>query len=193
MRDAATSIMKPMVDSATVRFTYQDYLNLPEDRRYELIDGDLLLSPSPSEKHQRALLKLAVLLSAFAETNHLRRVYVAPFDVVISDTDVVQPVILFVSNERSSRIGERAVHGTPDLVVEIVSRSTAERDRTIKAKLYARAGARELWLLDPIAKTLEVLVNTESGFRSNSISGAGQIARSPLLPSLAIEVAKLFD
>ncbi len=185
--------MKPMAGSATVRFTYQDYLNLPEDRRYELIDGDLLLSPSPTERHQRALLNLAVLLSAFAEANHLGRVYVAPFDVVISDTDVMQPDILFVSNERASRIGERAVHGTPDLVVEILSRSTAERDRTIKAKLYARAGARELWLLDPVAKTFEVFVNTESGFQSNSISGADQIARSPLLPDLAIEVAKLFS
>src|SRR5438128_192534 len=161
--------MKRMVGSATVRFTYQDYLNLPEDRRYELIDGELLMSPSPSERHQRLVLELAVILTSFVKGHGLGRVYIAPFDVVISDTDVVQPDILFVSNERASRIGERAVHGTPDLVVEILSRSTAERDRTIKAKLYARAGARELWLLDPVAKTFEVLINTDSGFHRDSI------------------------
>jgi Uma2 family endonuclease len=137
-------------------------------------------------------LKLAVLLSTFVEKNDLGLVYIAPFDVVISDTDVVQPGILFVSKERISRIEERGVHGSPDLVVEILSRSTAERDRTVKAKLYARAGVRELWLLDPDAKTIEILVNTETGFYRDSILGTGQTARPPLLPDLAIEVAKLF-
>ena len=178
--------------STSVRFTYRDYLNLPEDRRYELIDGDLLMSPSPSERHQRILLELALVLTTFVKVHRLGRVYVAPFDVVLSDTDVVQPDILFVSGERASRIGEKAVHGSPDLVVEILSGSTADRDRTVKAKLYSRAGVRELWLLDPDAKTFEILVNTESGFRRDSISEVGRVARSPLLPGLEIEVVELF-
>ncbi len=181
-----------MNSSTTVPFTYQDYLNLPEDRRYELIDGDLLMTPSPSERHQRLLLELALLLTAFVKKHGLGMVYVAPFDVVLSDTNVVQPDLLFVSNERASRIGERAVAGAPDLVVEVLSPGTADRDRTVKAKLYARAGVRELWLLDPDAKTLEVLVPTEGGFGLQATFVAGQIGRSSLLPELAIDAAKLF-
>lgn len=181
-----------MTRSATVRFTYQDYLNLPEDRRYEILDGELLMSPSPSEKHQRVPLSLAVLLSTFVKEHRLGRVYPAPFDVVLSETDVVQPDILFVSTDRVSIIGEKAVHGAPDLLVEILSPATAERDRTVKAKLYGRAGVRELWLVDPDAKTLEILVNSETGFRRDSLAASGQFASSPLFPELQIEVAKLF-
>ncbi len=181
-----------MNPSATVRFTYQDYLNLPEDRRYELIDGDLLTSPSPSERHQRLLLELALLVAAFVKKHGLGSVYVAPFDVLLSETDVVQPDLLFVSAARSSRIEERAVRGAPDLVAEILSPATADRDRTVKAKLYARAGVRELWLLDPDARTFEVLVTTQSGFQREALFAPGQVARSSILHDLEIDVAKLF-
>jgi Uma2 family endonuclease len=181
-----------MVRSAAVRFTYQDYLNLPEDRRYEILDGDLLMSPSPTERHQRLLLELALILTTFVKKHQLGRVYVAPFDVVLSETDVVQPDILFVSADRASIVGEKAVRGAPDLVVEVLSPATAERDRTVKAKLYARAGVRELWLVDPDSQTLEILVNTESGFCRHSLSSAHQIAGSALLLDFRIDLASLF-
>ena len=177
-----------MSHAASVRFTYQDYLNLPEDHRYEIIEGDLLMSPSPSKRHQRIVRRLLVLLSEFVERRKLGEVFVSPYDVVISNTDVVQPDLLFISAERSDVARERAVQGAPDLVVEVLSSSTAERDRTVKTKLYARAGVRELWLVDPDAKTLEVLVNTPTGFRRESLFSAGQTARSPMFPGLTFEV-----
>ncbi len=181
-----------MARSAALRFTYQDYLNLPEDRRYELIDGDLLMSPSPSEKHQRVIARLVFLLEGYLERTPVGRIYPAHFDVVLSDTDVVQPDVLFVSNERASIIGERAVRGAPDLVVEILSPATADRDRTVKTKLYARAGVRELWLVDADARTVEVLVNGENGLRRDSIWISGETVHSSLLPGFSLELSRLF-
>ena len=90
--------------------------------------------------------------------------YIAPFDVVLSDTDVVQPDILFVSNERMGIVTEDNIQGAPDLVIEILSPSTAERDRTFKRSLYARHGVREYWLVDPDARSVEVLVLGEGHF-----------------------------
>ena len=85
-------------------------------------------------------------------------VYVAPFDVVLSDTDVVQPDVLFVSKRRSDIITPDNIRGAPDLVVEILSPATAERDRTIKLDLYAQHGVQEYWIVDPDAKSITVLV-----------------------------------
>jgi len=127
--------------TAAVRFTYADYLNLPEESRYEILDGDLLVSPSPNASHQRIVKKLARIFGRLLEDAGLGEIFVAPFDVVLSDTDVVQPDILFISKERASIVKERAVFGAPDLAVEVLSPATAERDRTVKAKLYARAGS----------------------------------------------------
>ena len=131
-----------------IKFTYIDYKNTPDDKRYELLDGELVVVPSPRTGHQKTLLKLGVRLVAFVEERRLGEVYVAPFDVVLADTDVVQPDILFISNERAGIVTEDNVQGAPDLVIEILSPSTAERDRTFKRSLYAHHGVREFWIVD---------------------------------------------
>jgi Uma2 family endonuclease len=174
--------------SAVVRFTYSDYLNLPEESRYEILDGDLIMSPSPTARHQEAVLALAEIFRAFVREHSLGRVFVAPLDVVLSDTDVVQPDVLFVSRDRERIIEERGVMGAPDMVVEVLSPATAERDRTVKAKLYARAGVKELWLVDPETKTIEVLVNGSNGFTRLAIEVAGGSAASVNLPGLTVSV-----
>ena len=91
------------------------------------------------------------------------KIYVAPFDVVLSDTDVVQPDVIFVSNQRSDIITADNVRGAPDLVVEILSPATAERDRTLKLDLYAQHGVQEYWIVDPDPKTITVLVRAGKG------------------------------
>lgn len=150
------------------------------------------MSPSPSKTHQRISIKLTTLLQMLVEQNRLGEVYAAPFDVVLSEHDVFQPDILFVSKERTSIVRENGVFGAPDVAVEILSPATAERDRTVKAKQYARAGVKELWLVDPAERTIEVLGNGPSGFRREGLFSRGETARSAAFPSLEFRVDEVF-
>jgi Uma2 family endonuclease len=177
---------------AALKFTYEDYALLPEDRRYEVVDGELLLTPAPSLNHQDVVLRLARILAEFIEASRLGNVYVAPCDVVLSAHDVVQPDVLFVSAERRAILEEKYVGGAPDLVVEVLSPSTESRDRVGKAKRYATFGVREMWLVDPAAKTIEVLVNSEEGFRSEALYGEKDTVRSMILPGLEFPAAPVF-
>ena len=126
------------VPNPRIKLTYRDYAHTPEDERYELLDGELIITPAPAEVHQRVATLLGWRVAQFVSENDLGRVYVAPFDVVLSDTDVVQPDLLFISNERVHVVTPANVQGAPDLVVEILSPTSAERDRTFKRRLYAR-------------------------------------------------------
>src|SRR6266498_4123278 len=138
-----------MSTPAALRFTYEDYLLLPEDRRYEIIDGDLFMTPAPGTPHQRIVGNLYLRLRQHVDDSGLGEVLCAPCDVVLSPTDVVQPDILFVAAARLSIIGEKYISEAPDLVVEVLSPSTAERDQDLKMKLYARFAVREFWIADP--------------------------------------------
>jgi Uma2 family endonuclease len=181
-----------MTVSPALRFTYNDYLLLPEDRRYEIIDGDLFMTPAPTPYHQLVSANLHSALRDVVLEHRLGRVLYAPCDVVLSPTDIVQPDILFVAAARLSIIGEKYISAAPDLVVEILSPSTAERDQDLKRKLYARFGVREFWIADPEKKTVEVFVDTAEGFRRESLFGIGETLRSPLLPGLEIPLAEVF-
>ena len=179
-----------MDSPAAVRFTYEDYKNLPEESRYEILDGDLVMSPSPTREHQRIVLRLVRAFAAYVESKKLGEIFVAPYDVVLSETDVVQPDILFVSKARASIATPKAVMGAPDLVVEVLSPGTSERDRTVKAKLYARAGVQELWLVDPDTKSIQVLQNGPSGYEPQA--SAGSTAASRVVEGFEIPIDTLF-
>ena len=177
-----------MSQGTTIRFTYQDYLQLPDESRYEILDGDLQMSPSPTERHQQAVGNLYEVFARFVRERRLGRVLIAPFDGILSETVVVQPDVLFVSRDRAAIVRENGVFGAPDLVIEVMSPATAQRDRTVKAKLYARAGVKELWLVDPDGRTIEVLSNGPDGFQRVSFSRADEAASSPILPGLRVVV-----
>ena len=176
----------------SLRFTYEDYLLTPDDRRYELVDGDLLLTPAPTPYHQRVAGHLFAALLEFVRGRSLGEVIVAPCDVVLSRFDVVQPDILFVRSDRLSIIGEKNIQGPPDLVIEVLSPSTEDRDRTMKTKLYARSGVRELWIVDPSAKTVEILAGAGSGLRPRAVVGGAEALRTAILPGLEIPLARVF-
>ena len=175
-----------------VKFTYADYRNAPEDKRYELLDGELVVSPAPKEVHQRVLGNLYLELSLFVRERHVGRVYLSPFDVVLTDTDVVQPDLLFVSNERAGIVTEDNARGGPDLVIEILSPSTAERDLTFKRALYARHGVTEYWLVDTDARTIEVLALGEQDFVRVQRYVAGERLTSPVLAGFSLDTSKIF-
>lgn len=176
----------------SLRFTYEDYLLTPDDRRYELVDGDLLLTPAPTPYHQRVCGNLFAVLLEFVRSRRLGEVLLAPCDVVLSRFDVVQPDILFIQADRLAIIGEKNIQGAPDLVVEVLSPSTEERDREMKTKLYARSGVRELWLVDPAARTVELYTATGAAFRREALVRLADAVASPLLPGLEIRLQDLF-
>ena len=176
----------------TIKFTYEDYRNAPEDKRYELLDGDLVVTPAPGEAHQRVSRNLTILLGQSVKLTGAGHIYAAPFDVVLSDTDVVQPDLLFVSKEREYVITEANVQGAPDLVVEILSPSTAERDQTFKRALYAKHGVKEFWLVDTAAKTVTVLLRNSQGFAVVGVCGEGQALDSPTLTGFTINTDEIF-
>jgi len=117
----------------TAKFTYDEYLLFPNDgKRYELIEGDRFVTPAPRTKHQRILTTLVTFLNLYVQKTHLGEIFCAPTDVVLSDIDVVQPDLLFVSQARASIITEKNIQDAPDLVVEIVSDSTRRPDEQTK-------------------------------------------------------------
>ncbi len=176
-----------------IKFTYRDYKGLPESetKRYELLEGQLIMVPSLSTYHQRISRKLGFLLENFVEKNKLGEVFYAPLDVHL-DEDVVQPDILFVSKERSRIITEEEIHGAPDLAIEILSPATAERDRTYKETLYAREGVREYWMVDPEKKTVQVMTLGKAGFENFGTSGKKDTLKSPIFPALNIKLSQIF-
>jgi Uma2 family endonuclease len=142
---------------ATERITWQDTLLMPEDgKRYEAIDGELYVTPAPSRRHQRISFNLARALYSILEGPGHGWIYLAPTGVELPETDEgVQPDILFVSKAQSQSLVKEGIRGVPVLVVEILSPSTAERDRTIKKKLYQRHGVARYWVVDPDAESVE--------------------------------------
>ena len=134
----------------TPKLTYQDYVNMEGDERYELLDGELISVGSPNENHQIVSMELGAQMHSFVKEHGLGRVFHAPFDVLFSDTDVVQPDILFVSNEREHIRTPANIQGAPDLIVEILSPSSSRRDWRNKRELYASHGVKEYWIVDPV-------------------------------------------
>ena len=177
------------------RLTYQDLVSLPEDRfRHELIDGQHFMTPSPYTIHQHILSIVYYELCTFLKKNPLGRVFFAPLDVVLSDHDVVEPDLLYVSNERSSIITEKNIQGAPDLVVEVLSRTTGHRDKTLKRDLYERSGVLEYWLIDPRTRSAVVYRREGEKFgKPEELTADGRDRlTTPLLPGLEITRADVF-
>ena len=175
-----------------VRYTYADYCQLPDDTRYELIDGEFYVVPSPGANHQWSSFKLARWMADFVESRLLGVVYIAPFDVILSDHDTLQPDILFVAADRQHIITARACEGPPDLVVEVLSPSTSRRDLVLKRERYARFGVREYWLVDPAARSIEVLTWQEGAFHSQGIYAGDMVPVSAVLPGFAFRADAIF-
>ena len=180
-----------MVITAT-RLTYQDYLNMDGDERYELIDGELIMVGAPNEAHQIASIELGSRMHIFARANELGRVLDAPFDVILSDTDVVQPDILFVSNERAHIRTPANIRGAPDLVVEILSPSSASRDWRDKFELYSKHGVKEYWIVDPANRTVWLARLRSGALEIAGRYGMGDTVSSSVLAGFSVKVDDIF-
>ena len=184
--------LKAIMRQAKVKFTYHDYLLLSDDKRYEILEGDLYVVPAPSTSHQRISRNLEMALINYVRQNDLGEVFDAPYDVILSEENVVQPDLLFVCKQRSGIVGTENIQGPPDLVIEILSPGTKSKDLDIKRKLYAKYGIREYWTVDPAAKTLEISLWSEAGYQSAGVYPHTALVSSPLLPDLELPLAEIF-
>ena len=194
IRDKAGTTVS--ADRTSTKLTYEDYLGFPDDgKRHEIIDGEHYVTPSPNLRHQAISLNLAFQIRLFLEGHRLGRLFAAPADVVLSDIDVVEPDLLFVSKERLDRLTKANVQGSPDLVIEILSPSTRRRDEGIKRKRYERFDVLEYWIVDPELEVVKVLRRTKKGLeRVAELSKKGSdVIQTPLLPGLRIPLERIFE
>ena len=176
-----------------IKLTYEDYVDLPDDgRRYEILDGELEVSPAPAPRHQAVLRDLTLAVYAHVRERRLGEVYFAPIDVILADTSIVQPDFVFIAAGRATIITGRGIEGPPDLAVEILSPWSIRRDRVVKAALYARYGIRHYWIVDPDARILEEYAAETAEYRLvGRHEGAGTV-RTAVFPDLEIDLGAIW-
>lgn len=186
--------MRPAASEA--KLTYDDFLLFPDDgMRHELIDGEHYVTPSPNTRHQRICGRLHLLIGNWLETHPAGELFFAPFDVVFSNVDVVEPDLLYMSKARAAEVlTSKHVAGVPELVIEIGSPGTRKRDQTLKRLLYERMGVTEYWVVDPDLDAIRVYRRTDEAFdRPMELSAeAGDLLTTPLLAGLEIPIARVF-
>jgi Uma2 family endonuclease len=180
----------------STKLTYDDFLLFPDDgKRHELIDGEHYVTPSPNIRHQEISGSLHLLIGGWLREHPVGRLFYAPLDVLFSRFDVVEPDMLYVSNERAATLlAGQHVTGAPDIVIEIASPGTRKRDETIKRRLYERGGVVEYWVVDPDIDVIRIYRREGDRFaRPLELSReAGDIITTPLLPGLEIPLARVF-
>jgi len=174
------------------KYTYEDYVNMSDDKRYELIEGELLVTPSPTPKHQRISGRLEFKLRRFIAENNLGEIFYAPCDVYLDDENVVQPDIMFISKERLNIIGEKNIQGAPCLTIEIISESSAYRDMVQKKKLYAKFGVKEYWIVIPEEESIEIYLLKDNTYQLSKRYGKDDTLETPFLKGLKIELKEIF-
>lgn len=173
-------------------WTEADYFALPDANRFvELSEGELVMPPHPTHTHQLIVLELAAAMRAFVQQKDLGIVQIAPLPVRLWPGKIREPDILFVAREHADRIGEQ-VYGPPDLVVEVLSPATQRTDRQEKTTEYARAGVEEYWIVDPVARTIEVFVLRERRYQLLGKWSEGETARSEVLEGFDVAVKEIF-
>ena len=176
----------------TTRLTYQDYADLEGDERYELLDGRLVPVPSRNTAHKTVSIRLMTEMYFFVEENGLGRLYPAPFDVLFTDFDVVQPDLLLICDNRKHIITPDNVQGAPDMVVEILSPATSRMDWHDKRELYALHGVREYWIVDPTHRIVSVLQLRDGVLEITQTCTEGDAAESTVLEAFSISLGELF-
>lgn len=179
--------------SENLKFTYEDYLVIPDDgKRYEIIEGELFMTPAPILKHQDILREFSNRIDSFVKKNNLGIVFFAPCDVIFSKTNIVQPDILFISKKNRAILAEKNIQGAPDLLVEIISPSTEERDVVFKKKLYSKFGVKEYWIVYPNEDKVEVFSLQNNGYQLHGNYEKKEVLISPLLKGLEINLSEIF-
>ena len=178
-----------------LEYTAKDYYQLPEEAPYQLIEGKFIQTMGASLKHQRVLLELASTIKFHLHHKEIGEVFVAPIDVVLGDEDtknIFQPDILFISVGRKSQMEENRIMGTPEFVVEILSKSTEEKDRNIKMQKYGEYDVVEYWIIHPKDEYVEVYYNFEKEMKLVQTAKADDVIVSKAIEGFELNVSKIF-
>lgn len=172
-------------------WTYADYLRLPNNHwRYEIIKGELRMSPAPRTRHQKVSLQLTLALGDYVYSHNMGELYAAPTDVILADLATpVQPDIMFIAQARLDIVQEKFIAGPPDLVVEILSPSNWLDDRQDKYEVYEASGVREYWIVNPDNCTVEVFVLREGHYVQVDRYTPGDVVYSDVLQGFEVAVA----
>jgi Uma2 family endonuclease len=180
--------------AARVVLNYRDYAALPNDgRRYEIHEGELSVTPAPSPRHQIVSANLVRALDTHVRSRRLGLVLYAPLDIILSDTTVVQPDIVYLDQTRAGAITSRGIEGPPTLVIEILSPSTTEADRHTKLQLYARYRIPYYWIVDPDGRSVEAYVLGEAGYALAARAAGDTTLQIEPFSDLRLSPASLWD
>ncbi len=184
-------------NNGKIYFTYADLQKLtefPDSPLLEIINGELYMVPSPSTIHQTISVNLTVIFGNFLKKNPVGKIFHAPIDVILSDTDVVIPDLVFVRKERLKIVTHNNIRGTPDLIIEILSVSNKKRDLIEKKNLYERFGIKEYWIVNPEIKSVLVyLLQPNNTFGSPLTYHLGEQIPVTTVPGLTIPVDAIFE
>ncbi|MBE3577674.1 MAG: Uma2 family endonuclease [Limnochordales bacterium] len=174
-------------------YTYEEYRQLPEGSPYQLIGGRLVMTPSPTPRHQFVSFELELQIATYIREKQMGVVAHAPLDVYFEATEVFQPDIVFISRERLNIIGPDKINGAPDLIVEILSPATAYYDLKKKFRVYEKHGVREYWIVDPEDNSIQIYVLRDGKLKLHQeASGEGQI-QSKVLEGFSLDIKSIFD
>lgn len=182
----------PPANLAAELLTVDDFLATPEGSRYQLVEGDLIMAPAPNLHHQQIVRNLSQILCGHAAAHSLGEVLFAPCDVYLSPHDVVQPDLLFVAEANRGIMAEDGIHGPPDLVVEVLSPGTAQLDKKSKRRVFARAGVKEMWLVDPLLLQIQRYDFARDTAKPIALIEEDEAFSTPLLPGLTLSAAEIF-
>lgn len=184
-------------DVSSTLLSYDDYAAIDDGRRYQVIEGELIVTPSPGRAHQQVIPYLWRLLDDHARATHAGSAFIGPFDVVLRaerPAVVVQPDLLFVSRDRAAIVTSANVQGPPDLAIEVLSPGSTRLDTVRKRRLYEQYGVQEYWIVSVEADQIQVYRRDEQGgYGKPAIYMPGDQLASALMPGLAIDVTALFD
>lgn len=187
--------MSPEALKSDGRYTYADYITWDDDERYELIDGvPYAMAPAPTQVHQEIGGEIFRQFANYLEGKPCK-VFIAPFDVRLNaddkDDTIVQPDLLIVCDK--SKLDGKCCVGAPDLVIEILSPSTARKDRLIKLNQYQKAGVREYWIVSPDEKTVQIYLLRDGHFELGEVYTPSDIAKVNIIEGCFIELQKVFS
>lgn len=167
--------------------------DVPADgNRYEVLDGELYVTPAPNIAHQRCVTRLAINIGGYLQQHPLGELFVAPVAVVFNEFTGAQPDLVYVSTERAGIITRRGVEGVPDLVIEVLSPSTSAIDRGIKFRIYERTGVMHYWLADPRRRQLLAYRLEGTSYILTGTYGPGEVFQPDLFPDLALSIDALW-
>lgn len=180
-----------MPHSLKSKLDYGDLQHAPDDgNRWELVDGEVLVTPSPTTRHQRIVKRLFEQLAVHFEGGSLGEVFFAPLDVILSSHDVIVPDLAVVTD--LATVSERGIEGPPAIVVEVLSPSSVERDRDLKAKRYAALGVDHYWIVDPKARRVECYRRRDASYERVVDAEQDEVLQHPDWPDLVVTLTHLW-